>query len=270
MKTALRGLERAVNNMLARIVMTGLDTAKKCQMMQVEVMPGEPKDDVEHLESYGFTSAPLPGAEGFAVFPDGDRSHGVVLVVADRRYRVKGLKGGEVCLYTDEGDTLTFKRENTVELKTKIFNVLAEDSVNIDTKKFTLNASESATISTQIYNLSASTSATVKTLAYSLAATQSTAITTMTYTVKAGATAAITASATAAVTAPKIALNGDLSVSDVSGSGAGNAIIRGNLTLQGSQTTTGTSTALDHFSGGHSGATHTHPGDSGGRTGGPT
>lgn len=93
MKTALRGIERAVNNMLARIVMTGLDTAKKCQMMQIEVMPGEPKGDVEHLESYGFTSAPLPGAEGFAVFPDGDRSHGVVLVVADRRYRIKGLKG---------------------------------------------------------------------------------------------------------------------------------------------------------------------------------
>ncbi|HCD7552972.1 TPA: phage baseplate assembly protein [Citrobacter farmeri] len=229
--SVLRGLQRAVNNLLARAVVTGLNTATKCQSLQVELMPGEPKENVEHLEPYGFTSAPLSGAEGFAMFPDGDRSHGVILMVSDRRYRIKDLKGGEVCLYTDEGDTLTFKRGNIVELKTKTFNVLAEDAVNIDTKKFTLNASDLTAITTAKYTLNASSTATI--------------------------------------TAPHIALNGNLTVSDASGGGAGNSVIRGQVRIEGNQTTTGTSTATDHVSSGKSGATHRHKGDSGGTTGTP-
>lgn len=231
MKGALRGVQRAVSNLLARAVITGLNTASKCQMVQVDLLANEPKENVEHLEPYGFTSAPLNGAEGFAMFPDGDRSHGVILMVSDRRYRVKGLTGGEVCIFTDEGDTLTFKRGNIVELKTKTFNVLAEDAVNIDTKKFTLNATTSAAIKTAQYTLNASSTATI--------------------------------------TAPQIALNGNLTVSDASGGGAGNSVIRGQVKIEGNQATTGTSTATDHLSSGKSGASHKHPGDSGGTTGTP-
>lgn len=231
MKSAFSRIERTLQNLLARAVVTGLNTAKKCQMLQVELMPGEPKDNVEHLEPYGFTSAPLTGAEGFALFPDGDRSHGVILMVADRRYRIKGLAAGEVAIYTDEGDTLTFKRGNIVELKTKTFSVNAAEAVNIKTKTFTLDASTSATITTATCSINA---------AYSFSAT-----------------------------APQIGLNGNLTVSDQSGGGAGSAILRGNLTLQGNQQTTGTSTATDHLSSGKSGAAHRHPGDSGGTTGAP-
>ncbi|WP_234083049.1 phage baseplate assembly protein V [Enterobacter quasiroggenkampii] len=231
MKSAFSRIERTLQNLLARAVVTGLNTAKKCQMLQVELMPGEPKENVEHLEPYGFTSAPLTGAEGFALFPDGDRSHGVILMVADRRYRIKGLAAGEVAIYTDEGDTLTFKRGNIVELKTKTFSVNAAEAVNIKTKTFTLDASTSATITTATCSINA---------AYSFSAT-----------------------------APQIGLNGNLTVSDQSGGGAGSAILRGNLILQGNQQTTGTSTATDHLSSGKSGAAHRHPGDSGGTTGAP-
>ncbi|WP_234099664.1 phage baseplate assembly protein V [Enterobacter roggenkampii] len=231
MKSAFSRIERTLQNLLARAVVTGLNTAKKCQMLQVELMPGEPKENVEHLEPYGFTSAPLTGAEGFALFPDGDRSHGVILMVADRRYRIKGLAAGEVAIYTDEGDTLTFKRGNIVELKTKTLNVNAAEAVNIKTKTFTLDASTSTTITTATCSINA---------AYSFSAT-----------------------------APQIGLNGNLTVSDKSGGGAGSAVLRGNLTLQGNQQTTGTSTATDHLSSGKSGAAHRHPGDSGGTTGAP-
>jgi len=231
MKSAFSRIERTLQNLLARAVVTGLNTAKKCQMLQVELMPGEPKENVEHLEPYGFTSAPLTGAEGFALFPDGDRSHGVILMVADRRYRIKGLETGEVAIYTDEGDTLTFKRGNIVELNTKTFNVNAAEAVNIKTKTFTVDASTSTTITTATCSINA---------AYSFSAT-----------------------------APQIGLNGNLTVSDKSGGGAGCAVLRGNFTLQGNQQITGTSTATDHLSSGKSGATHRHPGDSGGTTGTP-
>lgn len=218
MKSAIRGVQRAVENLLARAVVTGLNTAKKCQMLQVELMPGEPKENVEHLEPYGFTSAPLIGAEGFALFPDGDRSHGVILMVSDRRYRITGLKSGEVAIYTDEGDSLIFKRDNTAELNTHIFNVNAADSMNVKTKNFNINAS-----------------------------------------------------AAAAITALNIGLNGNLTVSDVSGGGAGSSIMRGNVKVEGDQETVGISKARDHLSGIVSGIGHIHDGvePGGGKSGGP-
>lgn len=261
MKSAFRAINRSITNLLARAVVTGLNSASKCQMVQVDLLAGESKENVEHLEPYGFTSAPLTGAEGFSLFPDGDRSHGVILMVSDRRYRIKGLQGGEVCLFTDEGDTLTFKRGNTVELKTKTYNVIADDAVNIKTKAFTLNASDSATTTTNIYSLTANQSAAVKTLAFALTADQATTVATATYSLQ--------ATATAGITSPEISLNGNLTVSDVGGGGAANSVIRGNLQIEGNQTITGNSEAVDHVSSGKSGAMHKHPGDSGGETGTP-
>lgn len=114
MRDVLRGINRAITNMLARAVVTGLNTASKCQSLQVELLAGEIKADVEHLEPYGFTSAPNTGAEGFALFPDGDRSHGVVLMVSDRRYRIKGLRAGEVAIYDDQGLSFSLTREGMV------------------------------------------------------------------------------------------------------------------------------------------------------------
>lgn len=93
---------RRLGNMLARGVVSAVNAAKKMQSLQVRLLAGEVKDVVEHFEPYGFTAHPHAGAEAFAAFLDGDRSHGIVLVVADRRYRIKGLAAGEVAIYTDE------------------------------------------------------------------------------------------------------------------------------------------------------------------------
>lgn len=142
MKTALRALQRSINNMLARAVVTGLNTASKCQTLQVSILANEQKGDVEHLEPYGFTSAPLAGAEGFALFPDGDRSHGVILTVADRRYRIKGLTSGEVAIYTDEGDSITLNRGNTINVKTKNYVV--------NTENYTINASDKISLNSPL------------------------------------------------------------------------------------------------------------------------
>lgn len=140
MKAALRGIERSITNLLARAVVTGLNTASKCQMLTIDLLAGEPKENVEHLEPYGFTSAPQNGAEGFALFPDGDRSHGVILMVADRRYRIKGLKAGEVAIYTDEGDSIVFKRGCTIEATTTNWIVNSETCVLNASQKITLNS----------------------------------------------------------------------------------------------------------------------------------
>lgn len=105
---------KSLVNMVARAVLTSLDTAKKCQAAGLKLIAGEQKENLEHLEPYGFTSSPMIGAEAVALFPGGDRSHGVVIVVADRRYRLKGLKAGEVALYDDQGQSVTLTRTGIV------------------------------------------------------------------------------------------------------------------------------------------------------------
>ena len=113
------------------------NAAKKMQALQMRLLAGEVKDNLEHFEPYGFTSHPLPGAEGITVFLGGDRSHGIVLVVSDRRYRIQSLKPGEVAIYTDEGDKIHFKRGRIIDIETQTLNIKAGVAVNFDTPMIT-------------------------------------------------------------------------------------------------------------------------------------
>lgn len=111
---ALQSLQRQVLSLIGRAVVKSINAASKCQMIDVELLAGQPKGGIEHLEAYGFTSHAKSGAEAVVLFPDGDRSHAVVITVSDRRYRLKGLKTGEVALYDDQGQTVTLTRNGIV------------------------------------------------------------------------------------------------------------------------------------------------------------
>ena len=105
---------RRLGNMLARGSVASANGAGKMRTLQIRMMADETKDNVEHFEPYGFTSEVMPGSEPIAAFFDGDRSHGVVLVVADRRYRLTGMKSGEVALYDDQGQKVYLTRTGIV------------------------------------------------------------------------------------------------------------------------------------------------------------
>lgn len=104
----------SIQNIITRAVITAVDSAKKCQMLGLALIAGESKEGIEHLEPYGFTSTAQDGAEAVTLFPLGDRSHGVVVVVSDRRYRLKGLKRGEVAIYDDQGQSVTLTRAGII------------------------------------------------------------------------------------------------------------------------------------------------------------
>jgi len=124
--------------LLVRGTVVLADSAKKMRTLQMRLTAGEVKDGLEHFEPYGFTSTPLAGAEGITAFLGGDRSHGVVLLVADRRYRIQTLKPGEVAIFTDEGDKIHFKRGRIIDIETKTLNIQTQalnikaTAVNID------------------------------------------------------------------------------------------------------------------------------------------
>lgn len=109
-------VSRRIGNLVARGVVAAVNSASKMQTLQLRLLAGEAKDGVEHFEPFGFTSRPLPGAEHVTVFLDGDRSHGITIVVADRRYRLTGLQDGEAALHDAYGNHAWFKKDGTLDV----------------------------------------------------------------------------------------------------------------------------------------------------------
>lgn len=100
---------------IGRAVLGLVNDATRLQAVQVQVRADEVRDAAEHFQHYGFTSVPLPGAEGVALAVGGSTDHIVVLNIDDRRYRQRGLAAGEVCLYTRWGDRIIL-RESGIEI----------------------------------------------------------------------------------------------------------------------------------------------------------
>ena len=111
--------------MLARGTVSLVNAGTKMQSLQVRLLAGEQKDAVEHFEPYGFTSHAKAGAEAFAAFFDGDRSHGVVLCVADRRYRLTGLAEGEMAIHDDLGQKVHLTRTGIIIHSSQLVRVEA-------------------------------------------------------------------------------------------------------------------------------------------------
>lgn len=121
MLKAMAPLARRIRLMAARAILTLIDDATKMQGLQVKLLDGEVCNNVDRVQNYGFTSVPLPGAEGIYLALGGSRDHGVVIVADDRRFRIKGLQGGEVAIYTDEDKAgsdhrIHFKRGKEIHL----------------------------------------------------------------------------------------------------------------------------------------------------------
>lgn len=94
----------------------------KPQQLQVEGNTGTVRDKVQHVQPYGLTVNPLPGAEAVTINMGGDAAQSLCIVVADRRY-VMELEQGEVALHDDQGQSVHLTRSGIIITSDKLVRI---------------------------------------------------------------------------------------------------------------------------------------------------
>ncbi|TVO57519.1 phage baseplate assembly protein V [Denitromonas halophila] len=123
-----------------RAVISRVNAAPAVALVQAEGLAGEPIRDAELFQHYGLTSVPPPGTMAVVLPIGGKTAHGIVIGTEHGAYRIKGLKDGEVAIYTDEGDSIVLKRGRLIEVTTNTLKITAATKVQIDTPLITTTA----------------------------------------------------------------------------------------------------------------------------------
>jgi phage baseplate assembly protein V len=135
-----------LNSVFSRGTITLVNDDTGMQSAQAKFLADEVLDNLPRVQDYGFTSNPKVGAEALAIFLGGRRSNGAIIKVDDRRYRLKGLKSGEVAIYTDEGDKIVLKRGNKIEVTTNEYVVNAATKITLASPVVEIQASSKVDI----------------------------------------------------------------------------------------------------------------------------
>ena len=109
-KRLLTPLTNRIRLVIGRCVLTAINDAGGLQRVQLAALAGETLDQRERFQQYGFTSHPHPGCEAVMVSVGGVRNNAVVIACDDRRYRLRGLRPGEVAIHDDTGGRVHLTR----------------------------------------------------------------------------------------------------------------------------------------------------------------
>lgn len=125
-------LKNRLQQMFLRCVLRAIDDERRMQLVEVSTLAGAVRGKAEHFHPYGFSSKPLPGAEGLVGFVGGAQDHPILITVADRRYRLQPLQDGGVALHNQFGDFVVLRpddREIEVHAGTKV--ILSSPDVEV-------------------------------------------------------------------------------------------------------------------------------------------
>lgn len=85
--------------------------------VDVELTPREKRRNVEFLQQYGFISRPKGAVSAVALFPDGNRSNGLVIACdGDGEGVSKNLEEGEVCMISPYGQQIYFQKDGSISI----------------------------------------------------------------------------------------------------------------------------------------------------------
>lgn len=121
-------LRRRIQLLVQRARVNAINSGAELQLVQIKVGRDEVLHDVDHVEPYGFTSRAQVGSEAVLASLGGSRTHAVVLLVGDRRYRLTGLAAGEVALHDDQDQEIILRRDK-IEINAPFGYVITGDGV---------------------------------------------------------------------------------------------------------------------------------------------
>lgn len=111
----VRPLRNRVYTMITRAVLETVTDTNGMQVMKLNLLAGEAREDVENFQNFGFASNAPPTSECLVVAPGGNRDHLIVVAVNDRETRIKDLKTGESVFYNNLGDKLHLKENRDLQ-----------------------------------------------------------------------------------------------------------------------------------------------------------
>lgn len=125
-------LYRRIRMAVAAVTISATDDSGPVHKVQGRVR-GTPEtiDNLQTLNLYGFASHAPVGSDALALFGNGDRSNGVIVATANQAARPRNQKQGEVTIYTDEGDTISFKQGHTIAITTTGTVAVTATTINI-------------------------------------------------------------------------------------------------------------------------------------------
>lgn len=139
---ALAPLLRRIRVSIARGIVSLINDGSAHQTLQVVLREGEPADDIERLQEYGFFSVPLEGAEALCVAVGGKQDHLVVACVADHRYRPTSGQAGDTGLYHYQGHQIRLEKDGVIRITGKTLICEIEDEITMNSARINLNAEE--------------------------------------------------------------------------------------------------------------------------------
>lgn len=117
MANPLADLRRRVLTMIGRGLVKVIQQSGSAHRLQVELLPGELRGLIDHVQPFGSHSVPLQGAEAIVAFPGGNRGEGLAMV-RDTRHAPTDLKPGEYAIYDAFGQRVHLRADGSVAIKT--------------------------------------------------------------------------------------------------------------------------------------------------------
>ena len=147
------------NSFIRRFFLHAVDNETPSMQAQIETAADQVHNDVEVLETYGFSASPPEEIEeGLSAHVGGHADHGVIIGFFDKIFRPKNLNRGEVVVYNKWGGkvelfehavkvthkiggqecSITLSEGTLVEISCETFNVTATN-INFNAGAITTN-----------------------------------------------------------------------------------------------------------------------------------
>lgn len=120
-ETIIRALKSRIMSMVGKAIIHAVNDDSGLQLIKMSMLKDEVRSDVERVQSYGFSGNPPLNSEAVYFSIGGDKDNCIILNIDSAKYRIKGLKSGEVAIYSmfngeNDEHSIILKKDKSIEI----------------------------------------------------------------------------------------------------------------------------------------------------------